>query len=330
MASSSAKSTTTAFRRGLVTSPLGLVHYTSVGGGDAGGGAQTTKTNKNDFLPIIGFHMSPRSVDEYKEIMMECCGDNDNQSADGQGRLFVAMDEFGYGQSDNPSQTCTLDEISDCFLAVLDHLKIDKCIVTGSLMGCYMALSLASRYPDRIKGVVCTNLYYFQQKARKKALLEESDRLSSPTDPWRNAATPDTWELQDDGSHVNEIFGKRASWLSTELNTRATLDNLNYLVKRRERYANGVHIQDGGAFLLQETCAKVTCPVLCINGAAAVGFFDMIGMKMTEQFDEVLGFFPTRPETLVVEPPGSSINMMNENAKEWYARVSAFAKQIES
>ena len=300
------------FRRGLVPTPLGHVHYISVGD-------NASASKEHELTPIVGFHMSPRSVDEYKEIMITCSGDG------GDGRLFVAMDEFGYGQSDNPSKSCTLDEIADCFLAVLDHLSIEKCIVAGSLMGCYMALSLASRYPERIQGVVCSNLYYFQKEARAKSLEEESDRRSAGS-----AIVPmlDSWELKEDGSHISSIFGTRSKWLSTELNTRATLDNLNYLVKRRDRYAKGVHIQDGGAFLLEETCSKVTCPVLCINGAAAVGFFDMIGMAMSTQFEEAIGFFQNKPNVVVLEPPGSSINMLNENAKEWYEKVSAFANQI--
>ena len=119
-----------------------------------------------------------------------------------------------------------------------------------------------------------------------------------------------------------------AVFLSTEINTRATMDNLTYLVKRRERYANGVYIQDGGAFPLEETCSKVTCPVLCINGAAALEFFDGIGMAMTTQFEEAIGFFPNKPRVVVLEPPGSSINMLNENAEEWYLKVSAFVAEI--
>lgn len=169
----------TSFRRGLVPTQLGLVHYT------------TTTTNHEDIndeaspslqslMPIVGFHMSPRSVDEYKEIMEEC------QST---GRLFIAMDEFGYGQSDAPSKSCTLDEIADCFLQVLDHIFCgethQKFIVAGSLMGCYFALSLASRHPDRVAGVVCSNLYYFQPAAREKALKAEQ-RTDGPTieDSW--------------------------------------------------------------------------------------------------------------------------------------------------
>ena len=113
------------FRRGLVPTPLGLVHYTAVGGigSDGGGGSDGSDKVDNDktkaLLPIVGFHMSPRSVDEYKEIMIEFASTNGSRR-----RLFVAMDEFGYGQSDNPNRSCTLDDIADSFLVVLDTLKI--------------------------------------------------------------------------------------------------------------------------------------------------------------------------------------------------------------
>jgi len=303
--------------RGLVPTKLGLVHYAS---NDVNANARADSA----VLPIVGFHMSPRSVDEYKEIMdgFAC---KETTSVD-KPRLFIAMDEFGYGQSDNPNQSCTLDDIADCFLEVLDRLKVRRCIVAGSLMGCYIALSLAARHPDRIAGVVCANLYYFQAAQREKAASEDVERDHS-----NSGSIPDTFGLREDGSHISKIWGKRSGWLSPQLNTRATWDDLNYLVKRGERYARGIRIQDGAAFPLRATCTKVNCPVLCINGAGAFGFFDSIGMEMTKQFDEVTGFFPSPPVRVVIEgPAGASINMLNENAKEWVEHVTKFVEKIEA
>mmetsp|Transcript_8432 Transcript_8432/g.20652 ORF Transcript_8432/g.20652 Transcript_8432/m.20652 type:complete len:130 (+) Transcript_8432:1216-1605(+) len=88
---------------------------------------------------------------------------------------------------------------------------------------------------------------------------------------------------------------------------------------------------DGAAFPLPATCMKVNCPVLCINGAKAFGFFDSIGMEMTKQFDEATGFFPSPPMRVVIEgPAGASINMLNENAKEWVEHVTKFVEKIEA
>ena len=355
------------FRRGLVPTPLGLVHYTSVGGDGSDGSDKIdidNDKNKKSLLPIVGFHMSPRSVDEYKEIMIEFAskkksGGGSNSNANimnanimNRHHLFVAMDEFGYGQSDNPNRSCTLDDIADSFLVVLDTLQIEKCIVCGSLMGCYIALSLASRYPERIVGVICNNLYYFTKDAREKALREEEEKQQQNEKEESTTASTivDSWILQEDGSHINDIFSKRSSWLSTELNTRATLDNLLYLMKRRERYQNGIYIQDGGAFPLSRTCQNVKCPVLCINGQDAFTFLDTIGMEMTNQFDEICTYFPTSPTIVTLEnndnnnkkdngedsssggggEGGTSINMLNERASEWYTIVTNFiTKEIE-
>lgn len=296
------------FQRGLVPTKLGLIHYTAVGDAES-----TT------LLPIVGFHMSPRSVDEYKEIMTLC----DDQ------RLFLAMDEFGYGNSDSPAQSCTLDEIADCFYHVLvkEFPQIQQWIVSGSLMGCYMALSLASRYPRKFAGVVCSNLYYYLEEAREKAIAAQARVMSTPT----GTPIPDPRKISADGSHLTDIWNARSSWLTPALNTRVTLDNLVYLVKRKDRFARGIHIQDGGAFPLPETCANVSCPVLCLNGAAAVSFFDAIGMDMTGQFQEAVGFFDaskTDVKTVLLQAPGVSINMLNENADLWLEHVTAFCNTI--
>ncbi|CAB9501875.1 Alpha beta hydrolase fold protein [Seminavis robusta] len=301
----------TPFRRGLVPTSLGLVHYQMIGD------IQTAAASR--LLPIVGFHMSPRSVDEYKEVMEL------SYQVDGNARIFVAIDEFGYGQSDNPTQSCSIDQMADCFLQVLTRLGIQRCIAAGSLMGCYIALSLAGRYPERIVGVVCSNLYYFQPAAREKAVCDARENTSSSQDG-RAIAVVDPWTLKDDGSHIGEIWDKRSSWLSPELNTRATLDNLIYLVKRRERYAKGIYIPDGGAFPLPDACWQSFCPVLCINGAGAIEFFDKIGMDMTGQFQEAMTFFVSPPKQVVME---GSINMLNENPTEWLGHVVTLAKQIE-
>ena len=181
-------------------------------------------------------------------------------------------------------------------------------------MGCYLALSLASRYPDRVKAVICSNLYYFPQEERENARLKEKDRSIN---------NEDSWSIEEDGSHISKVWNKRSGWLSPELNTRATMDDLQYLVKRKERYAKGIRIQDGPAFDLETTCKAVTCPVLCVNGAGAVAFFDSIGMDMTGQFIAALRLFPAPPQTVELEAP-SSINMLNENADGWLRAVNQF------
>ena len=291
-------------RRGLVSTPLGSLHYVATGSLDS-----------NALTPVLCFHMSPRSCDEYTEVQTIL------SSADHGGRLVIAIDEPGYGQSDNPTRSCSLDEIADCMLLVADALGVDKFVAAGSLMGCYFALSLASRKHSRVKAVVCTNLYHFLPDAREKALVEEQARLGPDT---RESSIDDSWKIAEDGSHISNIWGVRSSFLEPELNTRAVLDNLTYLMKKRDIL--GISIQEGPAFDLESAANGTDCPVLCIQGEGATAFFDSIGYNMTGQFQEAVSFFPGSVETLVLTP--GSINLINQNSNEWAKSVTGFLEKV--
>jgi len=210
----------------------------------------------------------------------------------------------------------------------MDHLGIDKCVTVGSLMGCYMALSLASRYPERVVGVVLTNLYYFPEAAREKAAKQQLmlDEESQSTKKSATTAINDPWKLEEDGSHISKIWETRKSW-GVEICTRATYDEFTYNLKRRQRYARGISIQDGKSFDLKGTSQNVVCPVLCIQGGEATQFFDKIGYDMTGQFQEaLLNFEKSTPRVEVIS---GHLCVVNESADEWHSLVANFIESLE-
>ena len=97
--------------RGLIKTSFGNVHFTcNMDPASASG------------LPVVCFHMSPRSADEFREVQ---------QVLGEQGRLVVAVDELGYGQSDAPTRSITLEEIALCNLEVIDHLQLREFVASG-------------------------------------------------------------------------------------------------------------------------------------------------------------------------------------------------------
>jgi len=67
----------------------------------------------------------------------------------------IAPDLRGHGQSEFPSGAYTMDEMADDVVELLDRLEIKQPIVLGGLsMGGYVALSLALRYPERVRGLI--------------------------------------------------------------------------------------------------------------------------------------------------------------------------------
>jgi 3-oxoadipate enol-lactonase len=67
----------------------------------------------------------------------------------------VRPDMRGFGRSTPMPRdhAWSLDRIVDDFIAVMDHLKIDKFYLVGAKVGGTMALHLAARHPSRVKTV---------------------------------------------------------------------------------------------------------------------------------------------------------------------------------
>lgn len=69
----------------------------------------------------------------------------------------IALDLPGHGQSDNLGYVHSMDEMAEVVKALTDHLKLRKVVLVGHSMGGYVALAMAEKYPDLIKGVVLLN-----------------------------------------------------------------------------------------------------------------------------------------------------------------------------
>jgi pimeloyl-ACP methyl ester carboxylesterase len=299
-------------QRGLIATPLGSVHYCMMGSPALLTARAERSSNNNATthkLPLLAFHMSPRSFDEFLDHSLP------------PDQLVIAFDELGYGYSDNPTRSCSIDELSDNIMYCVDYLDIEDFYVTGSLIGCYFCLSLASRHPDRVRGLILTNLYYWPDNVRKQmekmTVLREKSRGADP------------WDIQDDGSHIASLWDQRSAWLHAELNTRVVRDELLSLLKRNERFRNDIHIQDAPTYDLESAIRSVEAPVLCIQGVGATQFFDANGYNMTKQFEIALSLFCDPPRVVKIDHPGS-INIVNQNSYEWSRAVEIFLAEISS
>ncbi|KAJ1487547.1 Alpha/Beta hydrolase protein [Baffinella frigidus] len=136
--------------RGLIQTDLGMVHFVDHLPPSPSGASPHR-------LPLVCMHMSPRSTDEFYEV--------GRLLAEEHGRRVIAVDESGYGQSDNPSRSCTIHDVALTVVAVLDHLAIPRAALCGSLMGCYTALALASQHPERVALLILTHPYFFGDEA---------------------------------------------------------------------------------------------------------------------------------------------------------------------
>jgi pimeloyl-ACP methyl ester carboxylesterase len=71
---------------------------------------------------------------------------------------IIAPDLRGAGESAVPDGVYTVDLLADDVIETLDALELDDPVVIGGLsMGGYVALSIALRYPGRVRGLMLMN-----------------------------------------------------------------------------------------------------------------------------------------------------------------------------
>lgn len=66
----------------------------------------------------------------------------------------IAPDLRGFGASDVPTETVSMEDYADDLASLLDALRIDKAVLCGLSMGGYIGLQFVQRYPERLAGLI--------------------------------------------------------------------------------------------------------------------------------------------------------------------------------
>ncbi|MCB9135382.1 MAG: alpha/beta hydrolase [Anaerolineales bacterium] len=73
----------------------------------------------------------------------------------------IVYDHRGSGATDASLESITLDRLVEDVIAVMDHFQVENCVLAAESAGALVAISTAIRYPQRIRGLVLVDGYYF-------------------------------------------------------------------------------------------------------------------------------------------------------------------------
>lgn len=229
-----------AVRRGYVDAPWGEIHYARCGQGPT----------------VVLLHQSPRSWDEYRDVLPIL------------GRQFdvVAPDTVGFGASTLPAGVVeTIDLYAEGVVHLLEHLNLGPVALVGHHTGALVALETATRVPERTAALVLSSAPYKTVEERQAAL-----------------AGPGIDEVAEraDGGHLAELWRRRQGFYPKnrpDLLRRFVADALRCGERMEEghRAVNRYAVEDRVGF--------VTCPVLVMVGAD-----DPFAYPMLQRWREVL------------------------------------------
>ena len=206
--------------RHFLNTPLGDVHYVDVG--------------TSDGPPVVLLHQTPRSVDEFAEVIPLLAAEH----------RVLAVDNPGYGCSDIPPRQPTVEEYADVIVGLLDHLGIAEANLVGHHTGAILAVDIAARYPDRVARLALSGPHYMDREMRD--LLH---RISVQ------------WRVQADGSHMMEKWEKFSGWVDDPAVVHRVVTDLLRAGETSE-YGHFACAE----YLMEKTLPLVKAPTLLIVG----------------------------------------------------------------
>lgn len=215
-----ANSTHSAIERRFVATRLGRIHIAMAGSG----------------FPILLLHQTPRSWDEYRDVLPLL------------GRDFraIAMDTLGFGDSDSPAGTPSIELWAEGALALLDALEEPRAAIVGHHTGAAIAVEMAASMPARVSALVLSACPFVDAARRAKH---------------HGMRVIDDVEARSDGAHLTELWARRQPFYPADdidLLQRFMIDAL----RAGEMAAEGHRVVN--RYRMEDRLGHIRCPTLVI------------------------------------------------------------------
>ncbi len=167
---------------------------------------------------------------------------------------LIEPDLRGHGHSAAPEGIYTVDEMADDVIETLDTLQLTEPLVVGGLsMGGYITLSIAARYPERVKALMLMNTRAAAdtpEAAQARETLARKVEATGNADPVVAAMLPKLFSRKTFERHPELV--DRMSNRMARTPARAVAGTLRGLAIRPDRTAD---------------LAKIAVPTLVLAGA---------------------------------------------------------------
>lgn len=215
-------------RRQYVDVPFGQIHV-----------ARSYPAPRDGGPPVVLLHQTPRSWDEYAEVIPLL----------GRTRDVVAIDLPGMGGSDAHPGGASIEHFADGVVGAVDGLGIDRFDLVGHHTGGVVAFEVAATVPARVRRLVLSSTPFVDAEGRRK-------RATRPP--------IDAVEVAEDGRHLMELWQRRQ---------RVYPDGRLDLLTRFVGDALRVHDPEDGhravaAYVMEDRVSDIAADVLLVGHGA--------------------------------------------------------------
>lgn len=264
----------TTLTKGYAESRFGQLHYVESGTGD---------------LPVLLLHQTPRSWDEYRDVLPLI----------GETTRAIAMDTVGFGASAQPEEPMSVERFADGVEDLLTALGIDQAVLVGHHTGGVVGLEVAARRQDLIRGLVLSGTPFVD--APRRELVASRPPIDLVT-------------VADDGTHLQELWARRGAFYPAghaEVLNRVLADALRVI----DRVEEG-HVAVN-SYRMEDRIGSVACPTLVVCGE-----LDSYSLPDVPKLLERL----QQATDLVL--PGTGVPSVDHHPTEFAAAVNDFVERL--
>lgn len=159
-------------QKGYVDGPFGQIHFRRLGDGS----------------PLILCHQGMTSSEMFMAAMRPLAA---------RGIMAIAIDTPGYGMSDRPRHSASIEDYASIIGPVMDHFGLNSFSLFGHHTGAYIACHFAHQNPDRVRNVILG----------APAVFHDENGA-----PFREFPPPVLPDVKRDGSHIMRLWERRLSY----------------------------------------------------------------------------------------------------------------------
>ena len=217
----SSSTTAPGIERVFVATRFGRIHAAIAGSG----------------LPVLLLHQTPRSWDEYRDVL-PCLG-----------RAFraIAMDTLGFGDSARlPAGSASIETWTAGAFALLDALGASEAAVVGHHTGAVIAAEMAAAAPERVRALVLSACPFVDAARRAR---HHGMRVIDEVTP------------RNDGGHLTELWARRQPFYPAgdiDLLQRFMIDAL----RAGPMAAEGHRVVN--RYRMEDRLGRIRCPTLVV------------------------------------------------------------------
>lgn len=202
---------------------------------DNGHGGQIHFADAGSGIPILFLHQTPRSWDEFREVIALL-----------ESRAYcVAIDLPGMGASDPITEHDKIEDYADAVIRLIEHLNLGPVVVCGHHTGGVVAFDIAAKRPDLVSSLVLSSTPWIDDKVRV------ARKVKQPID---------TVAVSRDGHQLLDLWTQRSPYYP---------ENPVYLMRFMAsalQSSNPAHGHNAIThYKMEKLVGRIDCPILVIE-----------------------------------------------------------------